>query len=47
MPAFGRGTTQKNIPQRGLTTLKQSTTSKKSISSQTNQSNNTNAFQKN
>lgn len=40
----------KNIPQRGRTLSKQSTTnksiSKKSISSQTNHTNNTNAFQK-
>ena len=52
MPAFGRRTTEKNIPQRAHTTLKQSTTkkntSKKSISIQTNHpvENETNAFQK-
>ncbi len=50
MPAFGRRTTEKNIPQRAHATLKQRTTkkntSKKSISIQTNQSNETNAFQK-
>jgi hypothetical protein len=50
MPAFGRRTTQKNIPQtresKMMQHIKRKSEAPKSISIQTNNTNNTNAFQK-